>query len=143
MDKDVLAVGDQANQGVWRDEVQRLLQGIFELEQLLLWDGRVDHEQEDGPLVCLDCLREDVLDSCILLHQLGRQGLLCDVARVVRWELVLGTTAWASPSLVAEVDAAEGVQHSVAGFAPDRLVLDERQASNLLEGCVHTADGHL
>lgn len=60
---------------------------------------------------------------------------------VVLGEGVLVHANWAQPGFESVVDLAVGVQHSLALFAKNGLILDQGQVLNVFHGCVHAADG--
>jgi len=73
-----LSIGDQADERVFRDKVDRLLEGVLKLAQLFAVDGRIDEDKEDwlgrGGLAGLR--RNDVLNRGEVWHQLSWQLLL-------------------------------------------------------------------
>ena len=56
------------------------------------------------------------------------------------WEAVLGIIRCALPGLIAEVDSAEGIEHSSTGLACDWLIVDQRHILDLLQRCVKAAN---
>ena len=139
MEKDHLAVSHKSNQRILRNEIDGLLQAVFELCQFFAGDGRVDHQQEDGFAWPLLGVWQDVFDGCEVLNELGRKLLLGDVVGIMRRERVLLLTCRAQPSFESEVDHAEWVQNSRTLWTGNCLILHECHVFNLLERSVKTA----
>ena len=119
-------ISDKTNHCIRRDEAERLLQGILELNKFLRWHRSVYKKQEYwlGRFNTLVCFRENVLQSGIVLHQLKRQRLLRDITCVMRREVVSILTDGTRPSLKFEVNRTVRVQNGVARLAKNRRVLD-------------------
>lgn len=85
------AVRDEANERVLGNEIDRLLQGVLELTELIRVNGRVDEQKKDRLLrfSLARHWRDDILDCREVWHQLSWQLLLADMLGVVLGEVVL------------------------------------------------------
>mmetsp|Transcript_51833 Transcript_51833/g.160783 ORF Transcript_51833/g.160783 Transcript_51833/m.160783 type:complete len:480 (-) Transcript_51833:104-1543(-) len=133
--------GDKADKRVLRHHREGLLQGVFSLLKLLLDEGDVQHQQEDGRVA--HRLRDDVLDGRAHGQELLGQVRLGDVLRVDRREGVPLEAEGAGPALGVEVHVAIGVQDGAAVTRPadHRLVLDELEPLCGLQRGVQAAQG--
>lgn len=139
MDKGHFAVSNKADVGISRDELNTLLQRIFQFGQLLAWKRSVNQKQENRLLDC-SLLRQNVLNRGVVCHELGGQLRLRDVLRIVGGEAIFVQANGAVPSLVSEVNFRVRVHHGFAGVARHGGVLNKRQVLNILHGGVHAAN---
>ena len=144
MDECVLAICDQANESIRWDEVERLLQRVFQFCKFSTLDGCVNHQQEDWLQSShLRIRRQYVLDRSEVLHQFCRQCLLRDVACVMSWELILCEAGRAGPALVPEVDKAIRIEDRCAHFTGDWRILHQRHILDFLQRCIHAPHWYL
>jgi len=137
------AVCDESDHGILGDEVDALLEGVLELDQLLRSDCRVNDKHENGSCVLRLVLGrwQHILESGIVLHELEGQGGLGDVVGIVLGEVVGRQTDGALPRFELEVDRAVGVQHALALFAGHGWVLDGSSTLDFFQGRVQSANG--
>lgn len=128
------AIGDEADEGVGREEAERDDDALLEGLEVVVLEARVDDKEEDGR--DLGGARQGVLDRGVLWQELGGQVRGRDVL-VVRGEGVALEAEGADPQLAADVDLAVRVEDGAAGgLAGDGFVQDRGQVGPLLEGRV-------
>lgn len=131
--------GDQANEGMVRQEIQARDQGFLEGRQAVLFLAGIDDVEEDGRARSRS--GELVLDGGMRRVQLQGDALGGDVF-VVRGKAVPRQAEGADPDACSNVDLAEGIQYGAAGLlAGDGLHLEERRIRLLFERRVEGTDG--
>lgn len=102
MHLDESAEGDKSDEGVLRQQVQRLLQRVAEAVELLFVHAGVHHKEEHGRTTCLRL--ELILDSRVLGDELSGEIHLGDILSVVRGEVVSAHAEGAGPQLRAIIN---------------------------------------
>mmetsp|Transcript_26624 Transcript_26624/g.55553 ORF Transcript_26624/g.55553 Transcript_26624/m.55553 type:complete len:474 (-) Transcript_26624:93-1514(-) len=136
-------VSDEAHQGVLRQQVERLLQRVLKLVELVVVDAYVDDEDEGGG-GGLGGRLELVLHGGVLGDELGGEVSLAYVLGVVGREVVSLQAERAGPQLAPEVNLAEGVEDGRATLASaaDGIVRQGRRGvRDLLEGSIQGGHG--
>ena len=141
-----LAKCNQSNHRILRNEIDTLLQGVFQLDHVFAADDGVHDQDENGSGSSgrlgrrLLRLRQDVLKRGLLGHQLEGETRLADIVGVVWREIVFGDTNGAHPRLVPEVELAEGIQNIFALLALNWCVLNRHAVLYLFQWSVHAAE---
>ena len=143
MHLDHLSIGDETNVGIFGNEVDRLLQGVFQFDELFGRNRRVDQKQENRLLVHLSLLLglgQNVLNRGVIRGQLKWETLLGDVVCIVGREVVLVLANGTLPRFVSEVNNRVRIEDTLASFACNWLIFNRSDLSHVLQGGVQSSN---